>query len=261
MTATKLSDLKLKSLTVQDRRLLEAIYVDFQVDSRASPTSLNLAGPVLTLLRSIVAERTGEDPDSWASAKVRAAECPLLNIPTPPSSSSSSTKTTTTTTKPPFIPTKGVFYFATSRNKYKVMGRTKVMECIKDSVTHQTSSTSSSSKSQTSAPARLNSHSLPRSVQAARIELFHNTHPAAPNWEGLFREHDFNHRTTNANSRILPIPKRSPFTLHHRPSGATVVKVNVEVERDLTDVDGATHKRTRVRLKACDGCPHNAKRR
>jgi len=89
MTATNLSDLKLKSLTVQDRRLLEAIYVDFQVDSRASPTSLNLAGPVLTLLRSIVAERTGEDPDTWASAKVQAAECPLLNIPTPPSSSSS----------------------------------------------------------------------------------------------------------------------------------------------------------------------------
>ena len=316
-----LSDLKLKGLTLADRRLLEAIYCDFQVDSRAPLSSLNLAGPVLTLLRSIVRQRTGQDPDAWSTMKVQHATMGLKSMAqhTIPIATASAAATTTTSsssssssssfssssttmptsaalTKRTFEPTKGIFYFATSRNKYKVMGRTKVMDCLKDSRNGQSDSKSDSTTTTSSSrlDIRLNSHSLPQTVQAARIDLFRSTHPAASMWKGIFQKEDFNTRLqpkaaraaraepaaataaaaarrsipTSQQEEVFTVPRRSPFTLHHRPYGQTVVKVNVD-GGNVSDVMmmgqppqmQPPQKRTRVRLRACDGCPHNAKRR
>ena len=165
------SDLKLKGLSIHDRQLLEAIYCDFQVDSRASTKSLNLAGPIMVLLKSIVKQRTGEDAYGWATRKLRAAN---MGVPSSPPQDTSSSKQSSS---PAFQPPTGRYYFATSLNKYKVMGRNKVMECLGHANNNSV---------------RINSHSVPSRVQAARIALFQSTHPSAPSWKGIFEDCDFN---------------------------------------------------------------------
>ena len=109
-----LSDLKLKALGPSDRELLEALYIDFQVEPSADANALNLAAPVLVLLRSIVRERSGIDPDLWAREKIKKAKMGL--VVTAGDDDAKGEKVGDAQLGNPGLHT---FYFATSATKYK----------------------------------------------------------------------------------------------------------------------------------------------
>ena len=111
-----MSDLKLKNLTIDDRKILEAIYCDFQVHSSSPTTKLNLAGPVMTLLKSIIRQRTGIDPYDWAQSKLDAAN---MGIEQSFDNAGSLDTKSAVNTKITFKPPKGVYYFATSKISIK----------------------------------------------------------------------------------------------------------------------------------------------
>lgn len=167
--APSTSTLKLKGMTAADRRILDALYSDFQVHHAAPVSEMNLAGPIMCLLRSVVRERTGQDPDQWARTRLE-----------------------NTMQKSPG--NGDTFYFASANNGYKLMGRSKIQAALKKR----------RSRLQTAEEEpHITSHASAAAVQAARVFLFQNTHPAAQEWDSLFVESDFPDYPTSAMSTPL----------------------------------------------------------
>ena len=224
------SDLKLKGLTLSDRQLLEALYMDLQVEPAADPHTLNLAAPMMILLRSLVHERTGIDPDKWARKKTTQAKVVLESGVERHCSRYLPSTRKTNDEKALFQPRSNTFYFASSENRYKAMGRQSIMKSFEACKTGA-SSASIADVDQF----RLNSHSNLSLVHAARIKLFQMTHPAAPSWKSIFRPKDFS------------LAKR----VKDRKDGPTVTASSVEQCAAKQWI--AAHARRRKHMDACEG--------